>query len=87
MTTNEGNHMKLGDRVRDNLTGFEGTVTGIVDYITGCRQALITPEMKADASEYPKSSWVDEDRLSVVQADAYPHVVTTAGFGDAAPTK
>ncbi len=53
--------IKLGEKVKDNITGFDGVVTGRADYITGCRQYLVTP--KAIKSEFKSSVWLDEDRL------------------------
>ena len=53
--------VELGQRVEDNITGFAGTVTGIAEYITGCRQALVVARVKEDGDF--KSHWFDEDRL------------------------
>ena len=53
--------MKLGKKVVDNITGFKGTVTGRVEYLTGCRQYLVAP--KAQGNKYGDSVWLDEDRL------------------------
>jgi hypothetical protein len=54
----------LGCEVTDKITGFKGTVIGIVRYLTGCDQALISPRTK-DAREYPEASWLDINRLKV----------------------
>lgn len=55
---------ELGQQVKDKLTGFEGFVTGRCDYMTGCKQYLVTPKVrKGKTHEYPSGSWLDEDRL------------------------
>lgn len=81
--------LELGDRVRDKITGYAGTITGICDYITGCRQMLVQPEVPfgGTISEMPKAAWIDEDRLERTGADRLELAVARAGFGDQAPTK
>lgn len=57
--------VKIGLLVQDAVTGFTGFVTGRVEYITGCHQALVQP-----ACENPRikidSVWIDVDRLKVL---------------------
>lgn len=60
----------LGTTVRDRITGFTGIVTGRVEYITGCNQALVQPKMKEDGAAMPESAWVDEQRLEAVAGAA-----------------
>ena len=62
---------KLGDKVGDMVTGFEGIVTGHAEYITGCDTYLVQPRCKAgEAGERPEPQWFDEMRLSVVAVGA-----------------
>lgn len=56
--------MKLGAKVKDKITGFSGTVTGLVTYITGCSQALVAPGVGKDGA-LRASEWFDEQRLEV----------------------
>ncbi|MCP4394556.1 MAG: hypothetical protein GY804_09865 [Alphaproteobacteria bacterium] len=53
----------LGKTVLDRLSGFRGTVTGEVLYITGCRQCLIQPFSEEGKKMEPE--WVDKMRLEV----------------------
>lgn len=54
--------MKLGDHVRDKITGFEGIATGVATYITGCTQWLVTStKLKPDGDTV--ANWLDEVRL------------------------
>ena len=56
--------MKIGATVTDKITGFTGVVTGIVDYISGCSQALVTPRVKPDSAA-EDGRWFDLQRLDV----------------------
>lgn len=79
--------IQLGQTVRDRITGFQGVVTGIVNYISGCHQALVTPRVKDDGSA-SDANWYDLQRLELV--GNVPMVVLdngpTPGF-DRAPPK
>lgn len=55
--------IKLGMKVEDVVTGFRGCCVGLVDYLSGCRQALVVPQLKADGS-LPDSQWFDVQRLT-----------------------
>lgn len=57
-------HPLLGYKVRDRITGFTGTVTGVVDYLSGCNQALVVPKLKKDGT-VADSMWFDVQRLEV----------------------
>ena len=61
-----------GHMVRDVITGFAGTVTGVVIYISGCNQALVVPMVNNDG-KIPDSIWFDVQRLSIV--DKYTQIV------------
>jgi len=80
--------IELGDKVRDDVTSFAGTVTGIADYFTGCSQALIQPPCAA-AGTFQEGRWFDVDRLSITEKKAVVHIVKTARGGPAgsAPVK
>ena len=77
---------KLGQKVRDIITGFEGVATGRCEYITGCNQILVAPRVKDDGTK-PDPQWLDEDRLEVTDAKAITLPLTSAGFDVAAPRK
>lgn len=60
--------VSLGDRVSDKVTGFEGVVTGVANYISGCRQCCVAPPAKDGG--FRDSQWFDDDRLTVVAPQA-----------------
>lgn len=78
--------MNLGDKVRDIITGFEGIVMGECRYLTGCEQRLVMPQEMRDG-KYPESTWLDIDRLALVQSAAVSIPVSTPGGDKPAPTK
>ena len=57
-----------GEVVREKITGFTGTITGTVFYITGCNQYLITAEAKNESTP-AKAKWYDEGRLEVIETN------------------
>lgn len=75
-----------GKQYRDVVTGFEGTCTGVVDYLTGCRQYLLVG--KASDGKEAAASWFDEDRCEAL--DSAPVRIsrhTRNGFDQAAPIR
>lgn len=59
--------VKLGQKVRDIITGFEGTATGRTEYLTGCVQISIVPPVDKDG-KVQEGHWFDEDRLQIIEA-------------------
>lgn len=78
---------KNGDVVREIYTGFTGTITGTVFYITGCNQYLITAK-STTAGDEPKSLWYDEGRLAKISvSDRLPFETEENGCDKQAPIK
>ena len=57
--------IKLGDKVRDKVTGFEGIATSRVEYINKCVQFCVKPKMGKD-NKMPDGEYIDIDQLEVV---------------------
>lgn len=55
----------IGYTCRDSVTGFTGTVVGVVFYISGCTQALVVPPAK-DGNTLLDGQWFDVQRLKVM---------------------
>jgi len=55
----------LGAKVQDQITGFTGRATSRIEYITGCVQYGVLPEVKEDG-KYPNVEYIDEQRLEVI---------------------
>lgn len=85
--------MRLGDKMRDAVTGFEGVAIGYVQYFSGCNQYLLTGRIGSDGKK-PEGEWFDEERLAVVEEgdvrDLLPgrreHALRVVG-GDREPPK
>jgi len=77
---------QIGDRVKEKITGYAGVVTAKCEYITGCKQVLVNPPLKADGG-YEDPRWFDEDRVDVTEAKVVTITVVENGFGEAAPIK
>lgn len=58
--------VRLGQKVRDKITGFEGTAIARCEYLTGCVQFGVVPA-SADG-KMPDCAYIDEMRLEVLQA-------------------
>lgn len=79
--------MNLGEKARDRITGFEGVVTGLALYISGCDQALLAPPVDNEG-RFRDGLWFDIRRL--VRIDG-PTIVldngATPGCDRAAPKR
>lgn len=71
--------IKLGNKVRDKVTGFEGIATGRVEYLTGCTQIGITPPAKD--GEVKATQYFDAERLEFIDTGIAPAEVTGANAG------
>ncbi len=56
--------IKLGQKVRDKITGFEGIATSKVEYINGCIQFCIRPKIDKDGK------MVDGEYIDIAQIEA-----------------
>lgn len=60
--------LKLGWTAKDKITGFQGVITGRVEYLTGRNQILLAPPVDEKGS--PRDArWFDEQRCERVGAD------------------
>ena len=60
--------IKLGVVVEDVITGFSGRVTGLVEYLSGCDQALVTSRFRRGGSAIDER-WINTDRLAVIDTN------------------
>jgi hypothetical protein len=79
--------IELRQKVKDQISGFKGLVTGRCAYISGCDQALVAPSVDKDG-KLPDSQWFDVQRLIVVDAKPVSLDNTrTPGADKAAPIR
>ena len=63
--------VKLGDKVKDNISGLEGIVTGRSEYLYGCAHILVNPQQVKDGAPVA-GTWLDEDRFTVIEEGVIP---------------
>lgn len=54
--------MKLGDKVKDELTGFEGVLTAECNYLHDAKQCQVTG-IVLDSDGLPRERWFHATRL------------------------
>jgi len=59
--------IQLGDRVRDELTGFAGIVVVMSDFLWACRRICIQPEKLDKDKKVQESQWFDEPQVELVK--------------------
>lgn len=75
--------LKLGDRAKCVITGFEGILISRVEYLTGCTQWGVNPGVDKDG-KLQEAVYSDESRLETVAVDpiSWPsHAPQTAKGG------
>lgn len=55
-----------GWKVKDQITGYNGIVVGVCEYLTGCTQALIIPQQLDKDGKRQEGEWFDVQRLDRV---------------------
>lgn len=78
--------IQVGMKVKDKITGFAGTVTGVVRYISGCNQALVVPPAREDGS-FISGEWFDLQRLEITSQDVLVLDNSITPGADRAPTR
>ena len=63
--------VKLGQKVRDTISGNEGTAVAITTWLNGCVRICIQPEGTKDGVPF-ESFVIDEPQLEVVNKKAAP---------------
>lgn len=62
--------VKLGQKVKDVVTGYTGITTAKIEFLNGCTQFLVLPKMvtpkKGEPLEYPGGVYIDVEQLVVV---------------------
>lgn len=75
-----GDAPTLGDRVREVVSGDEGVVTGVCEYLWGCQQCLVYLKDQRNKDGDPKSVWWDIGRLEVIERGVVKAIEYTLAF-------
>jgi len=76
--------MKLGDKVKDSISGFEGIMTGHIRYAHNCDRVLVRPQAMKDGKPI-EGDWFDAPSLRLVYNDVVPVIAPAPslfGMGD-----
>lgn len=57
---------KLGDRVRDKITGYEGVVTSITFWLNGCVRLAVQATVLKDGKPV-EAEWIDDQQVELAQ--------------------
>ena len=80
--------IKLGDKAKDKISGFDGLCTGTAEWLYACTKVMLTPQKLNKKTEGPADShWFDEPQTELIK----PKVIkedkkTTGGFGKSVST-
>ena len=58
--------IKLGNKVRDNITGFTGIAVGRTEWLFGCSRIGIQATELKDGKPV-ETEWIDEQRVEVIE--------------------
>lgn len=58
--------IKLGDRIRDRISGFSGIAFGITYWLNGCTRWAIQPEKVNDKGGIDEAEWFDITQVELV---------------------
>lgn len=58
---------RLGNRVKDIVTGFTGIATAKCEYLNGCIQYCVKPPVKEE-DKMPEGIYIDEGQLEFVDS-------------------
>lgn len=61
--------VKLGDEVKDKVSGFTGIIVSQHDYLNGCTRFTVQPKVDKDG-KLPDTATFDLPQLEVVNVDA-----------------
>lgn len=75
--------IKLGSKVKDNITGLTGIVTARTEYLYGCVRCHIEPQAFKDGKPL-EGTFLDEQRLEVIE-ETQPQVSKSASAGTGGP--
>lgn len=83
--------IKLGQEVRDKITGFTGTAIAEIEYLFGCNQFGVSPRMN-DNGEIKDAEFFDVGRMEFISngvstEEGIPNWTNTVKLGNEAKDK
>ncbi len=65
--------LKLGDKARAIITGFEGIVIAKVSYLTGCDQVCLQPQGLNEKGDYFDCRYFDAPYVDLLERAVVPN--------------
>lgn len=59
--------VRLGDKVRDQITGYEGIAVARTDWLHGCARITVQPDALDDTGKIRDAVTFDELQLTVIE--------------------
>jgi len=76
---------KLGEKVKDTVTGFKGTITARIEYLNGCIQYCVEPKVGKEM-KMEKHHWIDEGQVELIEVrSARARKISKSGSGGVMP--
>ncbi len=69
---------KNGDKVRDTISGFEGTITCEAVYKNGCVRYSIQPPLDSNG-HFQESQVIDEEQLELIKPEKKKKIKKSGG--------
>jgi len=76
----EDSMIKLGQRVRDKVTGFEGIATARCEYLNGCIQYCIKPT-ELRKGEMIEGQYIDSQQIEIVKEEEHQELPAEGSGG------
>lgn len=70
--------LKLGDKAKDQISGFTGTIVAITEWLNGCRRITISPEQLHDGKIIDSHTF-DAEQVAKVEDRPAPASTPTGG--------
>ena len=64
--------VKLGDKVKERVTGMEGIVVTHAEWLYGCNRFAVEPEKLKEDGSLHDATWFDEQRVQLVEEKEKP---------------
>jgi len=71
--------IKLGDKARDSISGFSGTVVAITEWLNGCRRLTLSPTRLKEDGNLLSTETFDAEQVELVKPEKTKPVTKTGG--------
>lgn len=72
-------NVKLGDEVKDIVSGFQGIAVSSHTYLMGCDRITVQPPYNKKEGKLPESHTFDEPQLKVIKNKIIPKALKKPG--------